>query len=253
MARRVNRKDLCEAIRQSQARMQDRMQETGGSERPVEPEVPRFQLKQPVRKRSKRPLKSYIPVQLRSFRLAPRYLGAVIGIVVFIIGVVWLGRAMNNRQGDTAVALSTEDVDSGAPAMHPAARSVSTDRDVSRPASGRTVESVSRPSLESVQSAPAEASDGDHVIVIATYVKREQLIPVQDYFRSNGIATEIMRRGSYYLLVTRDRFESPRRTGSDGYRMLQKIRSVGAGYKAPGGYESFGRTPFQDAYGMKVK
>ena len=76
---------------------------------------------------------------------------------------------------------------------------------------------------------------------------------MEEYFDKNGVKTEIMRRGSYFLLVTSGRFDSPLKAGTDGERMLQKIRMLGEQYKAPDGYENFGRKPFQDAYGMKVK
>lgn len=94
---------------------------------------------------------------------------------------------------------------------------------------------------------------GDHVIVIATYKQSEDLIPVKEYFNRNGIETDIQERGDYYFLVTKDKFQSPRRSGTDGYTALQRIRQVGADYKAPQGYESFAPNLFQDAYGMKIR
>jgi len=94
---------------------------------------------------------------------------------------------------------------------------------------------------------------GDHVIVIATYKQSEDLVPVKEYFGQNGIETNIQERGDYYFLVTKDKFQSPRRTGTDGYAALQRIRQVGADYKAPQGYESFAPNLFQDAYGMKIR
>ena len=94
---------------------------------------------------------------------------------------------------------------------------------------------------------------GDHVIVIATYKQSEDLVPVKEYFNQNGIGTDIQERGDYYFLVTKDKFQSPRRTGTDGYAALQRIRQVGADYKAPQGYESFAPNLFQDAYGMKLR
>jgi hypothetical protein len=100
---------------------------------------------------------------------------------------------------------------------------------------------------------PKPVSTGDHIIVIAAYTKQDDLAPVGAYFRQNGIETEVIRQGSYCLLVTKQRFENPEKTGTDGFRMKQTIKRIGANYKAPSGYERFSSTPFQDAYGKKVK
>jgi hypothetical protein len=94
---------------------------------------------------------------------------------------------------------------------------------------------------------------GDHIIVIVAYTKQEHLIPVGTYFRQNGIETEVVQQGGYFLLVTRQRYENPEKTGTDGYKMKQTIKRIGAGYKAPDGFERFSSTPFQDVYGKKVK
>jgi hypothetical protein len=111
-----------------------------------------------------------------------------------------------------------------------------------------------KPPAETKPQEPAKpAGAGDHVIVIVAYTKQEDLAPVAAYFKQNGIETEILRQGSYYLLTTKERFENPEKAGTDGYRMKQTIKRVGANYKAPGGYEKFSSTPFQDVYGKKVK
>jgi hypothetical protein len=102
------------------------------------------------------------------------------------------------------------------------------------------------------QAKPAKPA-GDHIIVIVAYTKQEDLTPVAAYFKKNGVETEVVKQGSYYLLVTKDRFESPERSGTDGYQMKQTIKRLGANYKAPDGYERFSSAPFQDAYGKKVK
>jgi hypothetical protein len=94
---------------------------------------------------------------------------------------------------------------------------------------------------------------GDHTIVIMTYVEKKDLAPAKDFFEENGIETRIEKRGSYYFLLTVDRFMSPKRSGTDGYNALKKIKQIGAEYKAPPGFETFGEKPFQDAYGMKIR
>jgi len=93
---------------------------------------------------------------------------------------------------------------------------------------------------------------GNNVIVIQ-YIsssRENELRPVQEFFNRNGIATELMRRGGGSYLVTRDRFENPNRSGSDGYEMKKKIKTLGKKYPAQTGDTKFGAEPFQDAYGM---
>jgi hypothetical protein len=112
------------------------------------------------------------------------------------------------------------------------------------------IQSQLQKQAESVKSPPPKPTGkGDHIIVIAAYTKQEDLNPVGAYFRQNGIETEFIKQGSYYLLVTKERFEYPEQSG----KMVQTIKRIGANYKAPSGYERFSSTPFQDAYGKKVK
>ena len=94
---------------------------------------------------------------------------------------------------------------------------------------------------------------GNHIIVIATYKQSEDLVPVKEYFDKNGIRTDIEERGAYYFLITKDKFQSPNREGTDGYSALRRIKAVGSEYKAPAGYETFSPNLFQDAYGMKIR
>ena len=94
---------------------------------------------------------------------------------------------------------------------------------------------------------------GDHIIIIATYSQKRDLEPVQKYYEQNGVVTDIENRGGYYFLITKNRYASTKRTGSDGFYALEKIKQIGSGYRAPAGYETFGSRPFQDAYGRKIK
>ena len=96
-------------------------------------------------------------------------------------------------------------------------------------------------------------STGDHIIVIVQYASSRDLEPVKKYFADNGIKTRIENKGDYYLLTTKNKYQNPKRQGTDGYKILQKIKEVGKKYKAPSGYEPFSSTPFQDAYPKKVK
>jgi hypothetical protein len=93
--------------------------------------------------------------------------------------------------------------------------------------------------------------EGDNRIVIQTYQLSSQLEPVKQYFADFGIETEIKRIDEWYYLVTKDKYDNPQKPGTDGYLAKQRIIELGAQYKAPMGFETFGKEPFHDAYGMK--
>ena len=112
---------------------------------------------------------------------------------------------------------------------------------------------VSVPKEGSSAEEGASVPAGDHVIVIATYKQGADLVPVKKFFDENGIKTEIQERGDYFFLVTKDKFQSPRRAGTNGYYALERIKRAGANYESPQGYESFAPNLFQDAYGMKIR
>ncbi|MHC4623928.1 MAG: hypothetical protein ACYS4W_08500 [Planctomycetota bacterium] len=97
---------------------------------------------------------------------------------------------------------------------------------------------------------PVEAK-GSNRIVIQTFQVPSQLQPVKQYFAGFEIETEIRKIGDWYYLVTKDKYDNPEKMGTDGYRAKQRIIELGANYRAPQGYESFGPKPFDDAYGMK--
>ncbi|MDY0354781.1 MAG: hypothetical protein RBR19_02800 [Sedimentisphaerales bacterium] len=118
------------------------------------------------------------------------------------------------------------------------------------------------------------AAAGDNWIVIARSELRKDLEPVMRHFNEHGIETGIttfdklrrhfaefgldasaLPRGDGYLLVTRQTYDNPDRSGTDGYAAKQKIVEIGALYKgkAPQGYESFAPRYFSDAYGMKIR
>jgi hypothetical protein len=94
---------------------------------------------------------------------------------------------------------------------------------------------------------------GDHVIVLVQYQQRSDLVPVQRYFTGYGIETEIFQQGGWYFLITKNTYDNPEKNGTNGYFAKQKIIQLGANYKAPPGYETFGKEPFHDAYGMKFE
>jgi hypothetical protein len=71
------------------------------------------------------------------------------------------------------------------------------------------------------------------------------------YFNEKGIETQIQERKNGYFLVTKkETYNNPNRTGSDGYMSIQRIKEIGAEYKAPKGFEQF---TFNDPYGEVVE
>jgi hypothetical protein len=106
------------------------------------------------------------------------------------------------------------------------------------------------PNLEKVE--PAQLK-GNNRIVIQTCQIRAPLEPVKQYFAQFGMETEIRKINNWYYLITKNKYENPERAGTDGYLAKQKIIELGAGYKAPQGYDTFGSRPFHDAYGMRFE
>jgi hypothetical protein len=101
------------------------------------------------------------------------------------------------------------------------------------------------------------ASTGKNRIVLKAFQVKSQLEPLKEYFDRMGVATEILERNGWYYLVTKNKYQSIEKSGSDGYLAKQKIVEIGAGYKAPTGYETFrkagGSADFSDAFGMKFE
>jgi hypothetical protein len=113
---------------------------------------------------------------------------------------------------------------------------------------------------------------GDNWIVLATHRNSADLEPVKEHFAKNGIALEICavdvlrqwlsqngltaaglpNSDGLFLLVTSGAYHNPQNPDTDGYRMKQRIASVGATYKAPKGRDPFTPNLFKDAYGMKI-
>jgi hypothetical protein len=118
------------------------------------------------------------------------------------------------------------------------------------PAKPTTAENTSPPAASRTV---AVDSRRNHRIVIKQCRTRRDLEPVQKFFAAKGIETVIEKRGSRFFLVTKDLFENTKKRETDGYTMKQKIVKVGAGYKAPQGYESFAPRLFSDAYGEKIR
>ena len=99
----------------------------------------------------------------------------------------------------------------------------------------------------------ANQPTGRNRIVIQIYQVQAHLEPAKEYFDKLGVATEIIERNDLYYLVTKNKYDNPNKAGTDGYLAKQKITELGAGYKAPAGYETFGSKPFSDAFGMRFE
>lgn len=142
--------------------------------------------------------------------------------------------------------------------------------------SGRTKQTLPANALKTVQSAKGTApgltgkkseatstaakgtdvsarAKGNHRIVIKQYHRSRDLEHVQRYFLTYGIETVIQKRGHQYFLVTKNTYNNPKKAGTDGAAAKKRIIEIGAGYKAPQGYESFAPRLFSDAYGEKIK
>ncbi len=113
-------------------------------------------------------------------------------------------------------------------------------------------EDVTRVVEEEVE--PAKPK-GDHVIVLVQFGRYPDLVPVQEHFAKQGIETKIDPRGGKYFLETVERYDSPARPGSNGFKAKLEIMRVGLLYKgmAPAGLETFEKHLFQDVYGRKVE
>jgi len=126
--------------------------------------------------------------------------------------------------------------------------------------SPQTLDELSARTESALQNAPGTDGQagsveltGKNRIVIQTYQLRSHLEPVKQYFASFGVETEIKKVNDWYYLVTENKYDNPEKPGTNGYFAKQRIIELGAGYKAPTGYESFKRsdkTPFYDAFGM---
>jgi hypothetical protein len=99
------------------------------------------------------------------------------------------------------------------------------------------------------------APPGSNVIVITQVPgtdQQDKLLPVMEYYNASGIPTETVQRSGYTLLITRAGFDyNPNRQGTEGYRLMQRIKQLGLDYPEATGDTSFTLRPFQDAYALK--
>ena len=84
--------------------------------------------------------------------------------------------------------------------------------------------------------------------------RKGELNSLEVFFRSKGIQTEIIEiaDSNYAVLVTQDGFESnPGTEGTEGNKLLERIKRLGAVYVEETEDTKFGVKPFQDALGYK--
>lgn len=99
-----------------------------------------------------------------------------------------------------------------------------------------------------------ESTIGKNVIVIQSIAesRKEIMEPLKDYFDSKGVPTEIIMNNGDALLVTRQGFDkNPAGPGTEGYKLLQKVKQLGLLYPQETGDTKWGVRPFQEAWGLK--
>lgn len=161
----------------------------------------------------------------------------LLGLVLLILVAFRLGQ-INQKAADSAIKMQE-------PPQEAVGQPTTTAPQMPAP--------VEKPALAATSAEKVEPATpkGNNRIVIQSWQSRAQLEPVKDYFAKVGIETEIRKIDNWWYLVTKDKYENPEKSGTDGYSAKQKIIKLGAKYKAPQGYGSFGPEPFHDAYGMK--
>jgi hypothetical protein len=164
----------------------------------------------------------------------------VLAMILVVLVAFWLGQIRGTRRSVEPEPVQTSE-------------SAVTEKDEGSAAAEIKEPDESEAVSEKTRADRVLSPAGDNVIVIATVKDAEDLKPVQEYFSANGVGTEILQRELYSFLVTTDRFQSPNRRGSNGYKALQLIKKIGLDYKVPDGGKNFGKEPFQDAYPMKLR
>jgi hypothetical protein len=170
----------------------------------------------------------------------------VMALVLLLVGSFRIGQTVGKNNTEEFNAKNTDTVAETTIALDTAkvakemARSVVAKHAAVTPTQATTTESA--------------VKGGDYAIVLTELknaASARDLEPAKQYFDEHGIPTEIKNiRGSYFL-VTTEKYDGFSR-GTTGYDAIEKIKQVGAKYKAPSGYGGFGSKPFSDAYGRKM-
>jgi hypothetical protein len=189
---------------------------------------PDMSMRVKVKKIPKRPL-------LATYKRRRNLLTRPYVIIALALGIIWLVWIVAGPSNDAKIPVEPKNEATGA-----GNKVAPVEPFVNDPPADRVM---------NVKEAPPTVNAGDHVIVLAHYITRDQLGPVKDYFTRNGFATVIEKKGAYYVLVTKDRYQNPTNRNTDGYAAKQRLMQIGAKYKAPPKYKGFA---FNDIYGKKV-
>ena len=266
MARKSKRMALNEAIRQGQARVANgpktgQVRSDGPSGRNTESSKegmshPENVMRRPVNKYRAFALKSKEKAMIFG-KLSPKTklvaLSCAALIVILVLGT-WLVSLVGTEQ--------TPQAGSPGPQRAPSVGVVSEENE-SAQKKFRLPFFGSGDSSESVGSVPPEKefllpppSGGANVIWIQSIAmsRKGELNPLEVFFRSKGIQTRVIEISGSNLavLVTQDGFESnPGVAGTEGYKLLERIKQLGAVYVEETEDTKFGVKPFQDALGYK--
>jgi len=201
------------------------------------------------------------PVQLNAGRVeiaVPYRIGVVVVLAVLLV-ILAAFRTGQKHPGARAKAAASAKAPTRATPQNPVPEAATT----------KPSQSNAAPAASS-GTEPAR-KEGDHWIVLARHRNEADLAPVVEHFKKNdielriyqleptrkwfsenGLNAAVLPSGDGYLLTTRYLYGNPDKPGTDGFDMKQKIRIVGATYKAPPGREPFATKQFDSAYGMKV-
>ena len=123
---------------------------------------------------------------------------------------------------------------------------------------GRKESSETTETETEIKAPTASLPQGDNVIWIQSIsaARKDELRPVAGFFEDKGILTEIIidPASGLAVLVTKAGFEeNPKKAGTEGYALLQRIKQLGPVYVEETQDTKFGIKPFQDAYGYKIR
>jgi hypothetical protein len=185
----------------------------------------------------------FVHGRVEVFMPYPIAITAVMGFLLLLVISFRTGQWLGKPQvGETASSQKTEQ---------------SSETTVDLADTAKVAKEMARSAVGKRSVTPAQAvtaSGGEKVIVLAELkntTNAKDLEPAKQYFDEHGIETEIKNLRGGYFLVTKEKYDSFSK-GTPGYDTVEKIKQIGAKYKAPAGYGGFGSKPFSDAYGRKI-
>lgn len=166
----------------------------------------------------------------------------ITGIIILILAI-WLTSLVKTDQPNLAESIKSKDASIAD--ISPEDENLNTSDSID-PDSPGSANEVMKGSL----------STGENVIWIQSIQlsRKEELKPVMDFFRGKGIETEIIELSGSNLavLMTQQGFDrNPSIKGTEGYRLLERIRQLGSVYVEETQDMKFGKKPFQDVLGYK--